>query len=110
MKWRTPSAHTMLTLVARPLNRLSAILSLLQPLDRYKVPSAIGLSRPRTGAWWTFRIFFIFFQLRGGEGGSPERQGGRGVGFLKKNPRGGVNIFFRGRNARQGWEHSTVSF
>ena len=35
-----------------PLNRLNAILSLLQPLDRYRTPSAIGsaigrpLSRP----------------------------------------------------------------
>ena len=35
-----------------PLNRLNAILSLLQPLDRYRAPSAIGsaieraLSRP----------------------------------------------------------------
>ena len=42
-----------------PLNRLNAILSLLQPLDRYRAPSAIEsavgrplsrpISRPRTG-------------------------------------------------------------
>ena len=42
-----------------PLNRLNAILSLLQPLDRYRTPSAIGsaigkalsrpISHPRTG-------------------------------------------------------------
>ena len=43
--------RTRLTLVA-PLNQLNAILSLLQPLDRYRTPSAIGsaigrpLSRP----------------------------------------------------------------
>ena len=42
-----------------PLDRLNAILSLLQPLDRYRAPSAIGsairrplsrpISHPRTG-------------------------------------------------------------
>ena len=81
----------------------------------------------RSSPWWTFRIFFIFSAPGMGRG-SPERQGGRGVGFLSKvpgggggSPRGGVgggegagrvsagnlgelggglNIFFRGRNAR----------
>ena len=74
--------------------------------------------------WWTFRIFFIF-SARGGEGG-PRRQKGGGRGqFFIENPRrgvsqerggggglkgregvcgewgGGLNIFFRGRNAHQ---------
>ena len=35
-------------LLSGPLNRLNAILSLLQPLDRYRAPSAIGspIGRP----------------------------------------------------------------
>ena len=75
---------------------------------------------------WTFRIFFIFFLLRGGKGGvRGDREGGGGRFFIE-NPRrggsptrgvgggredvcrefgelggGGLNIFFRGRNARQ---------
>ena len=73
----------------------------------------------------------IFFSAPERGRGSPERQGGRGVGFLLKIPGGGgspkrgwegargagrvsagnlgelgggggLNIFFRGRNARQG--------
>ena len=77
-------------------------------------------------AWWTFRIFFNFFLLGEGEGGSPRRQ--EGIGFLLKIPGGGgcfrgggegpggcarrivesfwgggLNIFFRGRNVHQVW-------
>ena len=77
------------------------------------------------GAWWTFRIFFIFFLLGEGKGES-EAPGGGGGRFLIENPRrgGGVsrrggggrgagrvsarnsgrgelNIFFRGRNSHQ---------
>ena len=47
------------TYLSGPLNRLNAILSLLQPLDRYRTPSAIGsaigrplsppISHPNTG-------------------------------------------------------------
>ena len=43
---------TMVSILSGPLNRLNAILSLLQPLDRYRTASAIGnaigrpLSRP----------------------------------------------------------------
>ena len=46
-RWSTPGLN-----LSGPLNRLNAILSLLQPLDRYRTPSAIGsaigrpLSRP----------------------------------------------------------------
>ena len=79
----------------------------------------------RTFAWWTFRIFSIFFLLGGGERGV--RGAGRGGGrFFIENPRrgvsraggggargagrvfagnvgggGGLNIFFRGRNSHQ---------
>ena len=48
-EWRSQAA---LHALSGPLNRLNAILSLLQPLDRYRTPSAIGsaigrpLSRP----------------------------------------------------------------
>ena len=35
-------------------------------------------------AWWTFRIFFIFFLFGGGGKGGGVRGGGRGVGFNKK--------------------------
>ena len=46
------SEFTMSKELSGPLNRLNAILSLLQPVDRYRTPSAIGsaigrpLSRP----------------------------------------------------------------
>ena len=63
---RTPPAPPKFTqlglrtcLLSGPLDRLNAILSLLQPLDRYRTPSAIGsaigrplfrpISHPRTG-------------------------------------------------------------
>ena len=80
----------------------------------------------QTIAWWTFRIFFIFFSARGRGRGSPGQQGGGGVGFFIENPRrGGVlpkggagarrpggflqgiggggakSFFFRGRNVHQ---------
>ena len=70
---------------------------------------------------WTFRIF-LFFLLRGGEGGVQSTGGGGGAIFSGKSqegsPRwwgrgsegaesvcgefgGGLNIFFRGRNSHQ---------
>ena len=40
--------------LSEPLNRLNAILSLLQPLDRYRTPSAIGsaIGRPLSRPIW----------------------------------------------------------
>ena len=88
---------------------------------RFSFPSP-GLLGGRFG-------YFFFFSVPGRGRGSPERQGGRGVGFLLKAPGGGEvsqegvgggeaagrvsagnlgewggggkNIFFRGRSARQ---------
>ena len=75
-------------------------------------------------AWWTFRIYFYFFLLWGGEGGvRGAGKGGGGVRLFIENPRrgggspgrvgvggagsvlagnwGGLNIFFQGRNSHQ---------
>ena len=42
-------------------------------------------------AWWTFRIFFIYFLLGEGEGGVEAPEGGGGSAFLLKSPGGGVS-------------------
>ena len=43
-----PAKHKLSVILSGPLDRLNAIPSLLQPLDRYRTPSAIGsaIGRP----------------------------------------------------------------
>ena len=56
-----------------------------------------------TFPWWTFRIFFIFFLLGGGEGGVRGAGKGRGCDFLLKIPGRVVLWGGCGRGGR-GWE------